>query len=132
MKNDFDFTNIFPVSNVHGIPFVVRIVMPGQRFGAFDEKRQRFALVHGAAEQFVPEELRDEPMIEFYDGRYDFTPFGQFVSRYYASTLLDHDSRALLLDGSHPAMMIEGDELQRVIGAAAAVTNRSSTVRCEA
>lgn len=35
----------------------------------------------------------DEPLVEFYDAKQDkgrFGPLGQFVSRYYCSTLLEH------------------------------------------
>jgi hypothetical protein len=45
----------------------------------------------------------DEPLVEIYDTRYDFTEFGQFVSRYYVSTFLDIDS-GLTLDTQWPAL----------------------------
>lgn len=40
----------------------------------------------------------DDPLVEFYDGRYDHTEFGQFVARYSMSTLLGHEG-GLCLDG---------------------------------
>jgi len=42
----------------------------------------------------------DEPMIEFYDPRYQHTPHGQFVSRYKVSTILDHTGGLHLYGGA--------------------------------
>jgi len=65
--------------------FNVRIVNNGQRYGATG------SLVHD----------KDDPLVEFYDSRYPHTDYGQFVSRYYASTLLEGENRGLCLDGGN-------------------------------
>jgi len=65
--------------------FNVRIVNNGQSYG------RTGSLVHD----------RDDPLVEFYDSRYPHTEFGQFVSRYYASTLLDGSTGGLCLDGGN-------------------------------
>ena len=65
--------------------FNVRIVNKGDMYS------RNFCLMHND----------ERPMIEFYDSRYPHTKFGQFVSRYYVGTLLDHDG-GLCLDGGNP------------------------------
>lgn len=64
------------VINEHGVPFTVRLVREGERFG------QGFQLTHD----------RPAPMVEFYDRRFDHYQvweilLGQFVSRYYISDI---------------------------------------------
>lgn len=64
------------VTPAGGRPFHVRLVATGERYGLDD------CLVHDRA----------IPMVEFYDASQDlvkFGPRGQFVSRYYLTTLLD-------------------------------------------
>lgn len=64
----------------NGVPFVARIVFPVDGYGIFRDGKYEHALgVH------------EDPMLEFYDGRYDFAPHGQFVSRCYLSRLLQED-----------------------------------------
>lgn len=68
--------------------FNVRIVNKGDRYGRAD------CLTHD----------EDRPMVEFYDRRYqhgDWPDRGQFVSRYYISTLLEGENRGLCLDGGN-------------------------------
>ena len=68
--------------------FNVRIVNKGDRYGRAD------CLTHDD----------DRPMVEFYDRRYqhgDWPDRGQFVSRYYVSTLLEVENRGLCLDGGN-------------------------------
>ena len=57
------------------------------------------------------------PLVEFYDGRYMYTPFGQFVSRYYISTILkgNLDSTGLCLDGGVPEWQVSADDMKQVI-----------------
>lgn len=69
------------------------LILPGDRHGTPDAEGRR---------PFVS----DEPMVEFYDTRFAHDPEhgGQFVSRYYAETLLSGLkrgglSKGLLLDG---------------------------------
>lgn len=61
----------------HGIPFHTRFVDKGDKYG-----RDR-CLTHD----------KDEPLIEFYDARFvkGFESLGQFVSRYYLTTLLSRE-----------------------------------------
>lgn len=65
------------VRNTNGREFLVRVVRKGDRYGLDD------CLTHD----------KPEPLIEFYDLKYAGTKFGergQFVSRYYASTIAKH------------------------------------------
>lgn len=61
------------------------------------------------------------PMVEFYDSRYPHTQYGQFVSRYYISTILSQDSRGgqysngLCLDGGVPAWNVSAEDMAQVI-----------------
>jgi hypothetical protein len=79
------------VTNEDGITFAVRLVQKGDRYG-----------LHGCLTHDI--DKPDGPLVEFYDTRYDHNSDwleefkGQFVSRYYAETLLGHDG-GLCLDG---------------------------------
>lgn len=73
--------------------FNVRIVKNGDKYG------RDFCLTYD----------ENKPMAEFYDSRYPHTEFGQFVSRYYIGTLLNHEGfygdgteSGLCLDGGNP------------------------------
>ena len=55
----------------------------------------------------------NEPMIEFYDPRYQFTPLGQFVSRYSVSTIIDHTG-GLCLDGGVPAWTVSAADMAEI------------------
>lgn len=58
------------------------------------------------------------PMVEFYDGRYPHVhaPYGQFVSRYYITTILNANlSNGLCLDGRIPEWQVSADDMQQVI-----------------
>ena len=57
------------------------------------------------------------PLVEFYDGRYLHTPFGQFVSRYYVSTILSDSEypTGLCLDGRVPDWQVSADDMKQVI-----------------
>jgi len=52
----------------------------------------------------------NKAIVEFYDGRYQHTPDGQFVSRYYADTLLEkrHPTQGLDLMGYEESWKIDG------------------------
>jgi hypothetical protein len=60
-----------------------------------------------------------QAMVEFYDNRFDQKDFmgrGQFVSRYYASTLLDGEyPNGLCLDGGVPEWTVGPEAMQQVI-----------------
>lgn len=55
------------------------------------------------------------PTVKFYDCRYEHTDLGQFVSSYYAMTLLCRDDGlGLSLDGGIPEWSISGPAMDRV------------------
>jgi hypothetical protein len=62
------------------------------------------------------------PMVEFYDSRYPHTEYGQFVSRYYISTILSQDKygyyqypNGLCLDGRVPAWQVSAEDMVDVL-----------------
>lgn len=85
-------------------PWNVRIVRPGDSYGAGD------CLTHPAD---------GPPMVEFYDARQDvakFGPRGQFVSRYYLTTLLARQpGPGLVLYGGVPEWTVTGADMDRVL-----------------
>ncbi len=86
----------------HGVPFVVRIVSFGDKYGLAN------SLVNNDK----------EPLVEFYDARYTnekFTPFGQFVTRY-RFNVLDHNAlrNGLCMDGGIKDWHIEPNEMQEI------------------
>ncbi len=92
------------ITNDQGRSFLVRVVMKGDRYGLDD------CLTHDKA----------DPLIELYDqtyaGKKGFGPRGQFVSRYYATTLADHPTgQGLCLDGGIPVWSIDGKAAAPVI-----------------
>jgi len=77
------------ITNDKGRNFNVRIVRTGDRYGRDD------CLTHGAEKN---DKMVEGPMVEFYDATHEkstkFTDFmgrGQFVSRYYITTILGKD-----------------------------------------
>lgn len=78
--------------------FTVRLVRNGDKYG------RDFCLTHD----------RYEPLVEFYDTHYMHTEFGQFVNRYYASTLLERDTGGLCLDGGVPAWAVSAEDMATV------------------
>ena len=95
------------VINDAGRAFSVRLVRQGDRYGLNDCK------VHDKA----------DPMIEWYDATYEgadgFGPRGQFVARYYLSTLTGQDgwSRVDHRKGSHGLDLMGYEPLWKVSGA---------------
>jgi len=96
----------------NGVPFHVRLVRKGERYG----------LNHG-----LTHEAEDE-LIEFYDQRFDHAydhigtrdeaiaagaePLGQFVARYYLRTLQDRrPGDSLQLDGGVPQWTVDSESL---------------------
>lgn len=108
--------HVATVTNDSGRSFNVALVRKGDRYGLDD------CLTHE----------KDDPMVEFYDATYagtkDFGPLGQFVSRYYWSTLTGQDtysrcdhrlgSPGIDLCGYVPEWKVTG---QNVVAACAAV-----------
>lgn len=82
--------------------FNVRIVFTGEGYGVND--------------CIVNEER--EPLVEFYDDRYHSKRAnhnrGQFVSRYYASTLLEGKNRGLCLDGGVREWTVSAEDMEIV------------------
>jgi hypothetical protein len=78
MKGYADSVNILSFTNDLGIPMIARLVHRGDRYG------RDGCLTHD----------EEDPMLEFYDARYNHNPWlgfrGQFISRYYLSTLNEH------------------------------------------
>lgn len=96
----------------------VHLVMPGDPYG----RGNALTYEHAEAKRYGG----GLPLVEFYDISQDPAAFpgGQFVSRYYMSTLLGTDNlkigspiremSALSLDGGVPSWTIAGDDLKRV------------------
>lgn len=83
----------------HGIDFNVRMVYEGDTYGLDD--------------QFIHKQ--QDPLVEFYDTRYPHTRYGQFVSRYYLSTLLERtENKGLCLDGGIADWRIEAGSMNIV------------------
>ena len=79
--------------------FNVRMVFKGEGYGLNN------VIIHD----------RETPLVEFYDNRYTrFNPYGQFVSRYYVSTLLERKNGALALDLGVPEWTVTADEMTAV------------------
>lgn len=57
---------------------------------------------------------QDNPLVEFYDSRYPHTEFGQFVSRYYVSTILESGDKGLCLDCGIPDWSISAKDMAAV------------------
>jgi hypothetical protein len=98
-----------------GRVFALRVVNQGDAYG------RNGCMTHDEA----------APMVEFYDTTYAgecpdiFTGhLGQFVSRYYVSTLMDTDpTRALALDGGIPEWTVTADSLAQVLASPALHAN---------
>ena len=88
------------VSN--NIPFHVKLVNQGEKYGL------NHCLTHN----------KTDPLVEFYDARYvkGFESIGQFVSRYYLSTLMENkgNNRGLCLDGGIPEWCVNADCMKQI------------------
>lgn len=82
-----------------GIAFAVVVVPPGAAYGLDD------CLTNDTG----------KPMVEFYDTRYPHTEHGQFVSRYYASTLLPWEGTGLNLDGGIPDWQLDAPAMKEAM-----------------
>lgn len=93
------------IETEHGVPFNVRIIFQGEAYAS------RF-------------HTDPDPLVEFYDARYRHCFRGQFVARYYLSTLLEGDSDlGLCLDGSTPEWRIDGPAYNKVLDYCCAAFN---------
>lgn len=88
----------------YGIPFHVKLINKGEKYGL------DHCLTHD----------KTDPLVEFYDARYvkNFESLGQFVSRYYLSTLInDKDNLicyGLNLHGGIPDWKINSECMQQI------------------
>lgn len=88
------------IVNEQGIPFRVRLIGPGQAYGRND------CLCNENA----------DTLVEFYDARHPHTMYGQFVSRYFAATLLNSkNTNGLCLDGGVRDWNISADNMAAVL-----------------
>ena len=93
--------------NQHERSFAVVVVAQGDQYGRDN------CLTHD----------KSDPMVEFYDTKYagkeGFAPHGQFVSRYYLTTLRrgPHPTTGLMLDGGSSGWYVERDELRAALSA---------------
>jgi hypothetical protein len=116
-----------------GIEFNVVLVEVGDRYGLND------CLVHdgGGHGKEYREGVKVRPVekpdafVEFYDVRYNHTCYGQFVSRYFAKTLLGEPGSfghkveiGLCLQGDVPDWQVARGPMLVVRGAIAAATGR--------
>jgi len=74
--------------------------------------------VKEASPNFPHVKREDEDLIEFYDRRYQHTPDGQFITRYFTSTLLETQAGipvgGLDLYGGESAWKIDGRTMKTV------------------
>jgi len=79
--------------------FSVRVVYSGDKYGL------NFKLTHD----------KDAPLVEFYDAEHPHTQYGQFISRYYLSKLLERTNAGLDLLGYEPKWKIDRDTMAEII-----------------
>mgnify|MGYP000268164640 FL=1 len=70
----------------------------------------------------LSKDKKDQNLVSFYDTRYDHTQYGQFIGRYYATTLLGLDGygsgikdRGLNLHGGIADWFINADNANHVV-----------------
>lgn len=94
--------DILQVVNERGVMFNVRLVKKGDKYG------RGYRLTHD----------EEEPLVEFYDARYpdiDYGEIGLFVSRYYVSTIMEHDDDyGINLDGGVKDWSISSENVKQV------------------
>lgn len=73
-------------------------------------------LPDGTSPNFPHMTPHDEPFVEFYDLRYNHTPDGQFISRYYLSTLVAQWPPGLDLDANVEFWTVDALSMDRVMG----------------
>lgn len=102
---------VIPIANSKGVPFTVRVVEQGEGYGLLREDGS-----------YPRRNESADPLVEFYDGRYRHTQYGQFVSRYHARTLANADGGALLLGGGVADWFVDGEGYHDVIRLAKQIT----------
>ena len=82
--------------------FNVRVVLPGDKYGRDD---------------WMTHEEGEEALVEFYDGTQNPAKFGdrgQFISRYYCSTITVSEVYSLCLHGGVPTWTVSEEQMRRV------------------
>jgi len=88
------------VHNDRGKPFNIRVVLKGERYGRED------CLVHD----------EEDPLVEFYDASFAGDGSrGQFITRYYLSTLKKKPDQGIILEGSEPRWIVSAGNVQTAI-----------------
>ena len=97
------------IKNDEGNEFLIKIISENENYGLND------SLTHDNV----------DPLVEFYDYEYSiargnnkFGEDGQFVSRYYLSTLLanrENEDKGICLDGGIPKWNIDSDSMSLVV-----------------
>lgn len=109
-RDDDTERKVLRVANRRGVPWEVRVIRKGERYGRDD------VLVNDESNKFF--NAADPVLVEFWDAGQDESKFPggcQFVSRYSLGTLLDGDQdRGLNLDGGEPRWSIDGDAMSRI------------------
>jgi len=77
--------------------FNTKLIRAGDKYGLDD------CLIHDG-----------DPMLEFYDPRYQHTPIGQFVSRYYVKTLLEGNDTGLMLDTQVNDWVVDQEQMTEI------------------
>jgi hypothetical protein len=98
---------LFDFTSPNGVPFTARLLVAGMGYGTIRDGT--WTLTSDTA----------EPVVEFFDRRYDHSPFGQFVSSYNMSTLEQRERGPgdLRLDGGVPEWDISDLNVQDSIAA---------------
>ena len=87
------------VKNSNGNEFTVSFVNQGDTYGNDN------CLTHSES----------EPLVEFYDSEFDHTELGQFVSRYYLTTILEiGKNHGLCLDSGIPKWNLDENAMNQV------------------
>ena len=103
---------IFKVTAENGVPFTVRRVDFGDKYGLDNCKTHN----------------EQEPLIEFYDARYPHTEWGQFVTRYYQTSLTSKEKGyGLNLDGGIDEWSMDEKSLNAALDAVALIGSGNKT-----
>lgn len=69
-----------------GTPILARLVLAGDGYGVWNQETRQWARTHGLEDGL---HQAPRPLVEFFDRRFQETPFGQFTGhRYYVGTFL--------------------------------------------
>ena len=97
------YNDTIVITNDHKIPIIARRITKGDKYG------RNGCLTHA----------EEEDVVEFYDSRYNHNPelglVGQFISRYYVSTLITSPNWTLCLCGGIPDWDLNENNLTTVV-----------------